>query len=260
MIISFTISTENKGETMKIKYCELSGIYDIPIKRFEPEGDATGFIVAVHGFGGDKESSAISLLAERMTTKGYAVIAFDFPAHGASKADDYFCAANCRLDLANVYKYACELYPEAENKAVFATSFGGYTTLLSLDTLPEDVKIVLRAPAVDMRATFEMQVPDGIDTLRKKGSAVMGFERKLNVPYSFYTELCENDISHTDLQREMLIIHGDKDADVLPEYINRFCEANPRAKLEVIKGADHRFKGEGELEKVVELAERYITE
>ena len=245
---------------MKIKYCELSGIYDIPIKRFEPEDDVTGFIVAAHGFAGDKESSAIALLAKQMTARGHAVIAFDFPAHGTSKADGYFCAANCRLDLENVYKYACGLYPEAKKKAVFATSFGGYITLLSLDTLPADVRIVLRAPAVDMRATFEMQVPDGIEAFRKKGSVVMGYERRLNVPYSFYTELCENDISHTDLQREMLIIHGDRDADVLPEYISRFCEANPRARLEIIKGADHRFKGDGELEKVVELAERYITE
>jgi len=243
---------------MKIKYCDLSRIYEIPIKCFEPEGDVTGFIVAVHGFGGDKESSAIKALAERMTAMGYAVIAFDFPGHGASKADEYFCAANCRLDLANVYEHACELYPEAEKKAVFATSFGGYITLLSLGTLPNDVRIVLRAPAVDMRAIFEKMLPFPLDKYKHDGFAEMGYERKLNVPYSFYTELCENGISHTDFQREMLIIYGDRDDVVLPEYITRFCEANPRARLEIIAGADHRFKGNGEIESVIRSAERYI--
>ena len=149
---------------MKTKYCVLSGIYDIPIKRFEPESGVTGFIVAAHGFGGDKESSAIAALAERMTGQGYAVIAFDLPGHGESRADEFFCAANCRLDLENVYKHACGLYPKAEKRAVFATSFGGYITLLSLDTLPGDVRTVLRAPEVDTGAhmgihTAEARLP-----------------------------------------------------------------------------------------------------
>ena len=243
---------------MKIKYYDLSGIYEIPIKRYEPEDAVTGFIVAVHGFGGDKESSAIEALAKRMTTRGFAVIAFDFPAHGASKADGYFCTANCRLDLMNVFEHACGLYPDADIKAVFATSFGGYITLLSLDALPADVRIILRAPAVDMRATFENMLPISLDKYKRAGSVEMGFERKVNVPYSFYTELCENEISQADMQREMLIIHGDRDDVVLPEYIKRFCEVNPKARLEVIEGADHRFKGAGELEEVIDHSSSYI--
>ena len=246
------------GESMKIKYCVLSGIYDIPIKRFEPESGVTGFTVAAHGFGGDKESSAIAALAERMTGRGYAVIAFDLPGHGESRADEFFCAANCRLDLENVYKHACGLYPKAEKRAVFATSFGGYITLLSLDTLHGDVRTVLRAPAVDMRSTFERMLPVSLDEYKRVGFSEMGFERKLNVPYEFYTELCENDISQKDMQREMLIIHGDRDDVVLPEHIGKFCGANPKAELEIIKGTDHRFKGEGEIERVVGLAERFI--
>ena len=247
-----------KEVSMKITYCELSGIYDIPLKRYEPEGKVTGFVVAVHGFGGDKESSAIKALAEQMTARGSAVIAFDLPGHGASKADEYFCAANCRLDLENVFEHARRLYPKAERKAVFATSFGGYITLLTLDTLPEDVRVVLRAPAVDMRATFERLLPCTTDEYKKAGTVEMGFERKLNVPYSFYDELCENDISQRPFDRDVLIIHGSKDDIVLPEYIRRFCDANPKAKLVVIKGADHRFKGESEIEKVITAASEYI--
>ena len=249
---------KNQGDKMNIEYYELSNIYDIPLKRYDPEDKVTGFIVAVHGFGGDKDSTAIEALAECMTARGYAVIAFDFPAHGASKADEYFCTANCRLDLENVFEHAQRLYPEAQNKAVFATSFGGYITLLSLDILPEDVRIVLRAPAVDMRATFKHLLPCTTDEYKKAGTVEMGFERKMNVPYSFYEELCENDISQCPFDRDMLIIHGSKDDIVLPEHIRRFCEANPKAKLEIIKGADHRFKGEGEIEKVITAASEYI--
>ena len=61
------------------------------------------------------------------------------------------------------------------------------------------------------------------------------------------------------MQRDMLIIHGDRDGIVLPEHIRRFCEVNPKARLEVIEGADHRFKGEGEIGRVINSAEKYIT-
>ena len=244
---------------MKIKYYELSEIYEIPLKHFLPEGAVTGFITAVHGLGGDKESSAIEALAERMTARGFAVTAFDLPAHGTSKADGYFCTANCCLDLTAVFEHACRLYPEAERKAIFATSFGGYVALNSMDALPADVRLVLRAPAVDMRATFERLLPVTLDEYKRAGFVKMGFERRFNVPYTFYSELCEKDISRTDMQREMLIIHGSKDDIVLPEHTARFCEANPKARLEIIEGAGHRFKGKGELERVVELAEEYMT-
>lgn len=244
---------------MRIKYEMIHGIYDIPLKIYDTD-NAVGYVIAVHGFGGDKESSAIESLAKRMTARSYAVIAFDFPAHGTSKADDYFCLSNSRFDLETVLRYAEGRYPDAGRKAIFATSFGGYVTLLSLDKLPADMRIVLRAPAVDMKASFEKMLPVTHDEYKKAGFVEMGFERKFNVPYSFYTELCENDISQTDMQRDILIIHGSQDNIVQPEYIQRFCKANPKAKLEVIEGADYRFKKKGELDMAVSMAEKYITE
>ena len=144
---------------MKIKFYDLSGIYNIPIKRFEPKSDVIGFIVAVHGFGGDKESSAIAALAERMTGQGYAVIAFDLPGHGGSRADEFFCAANCRLDLENVYKHACDLYPEAEKKAQRSISkplssiFPDYAYTLIHSLKVNDPRIIKRG-RFDREITF----------------------------------------------------------------------------------------------------------
>ena len=58
--------------------------YKIPIKEFKPN-KVEKVIIACHGFGGDKESSAIELLAQKLIEKNIMVIAFDFPAHGESK-------------------------------------------------------------------------------------------------------------------------------------------------------------------------------
>ena len=243
---------------MKIRYYSLCRRYDIPVKLFEPEGEVSGTVTAVHGFGGDMESAAVSALAERMTARGYAVVTFCLPGHGISRADEQFSAENCRLDLMYMFRYTCELYPAAERRAVFATSFGGYLTLLSLGEIPEETRLVLRAPAVDMRSTFENLLPMSISELKQLGTTE-GLDGRRTVSYSFYEELCKNDISSRCLDREMLILHGDKDDVVLPEHIRRFCKANPKARLEVITGADHRFKGEGEIPRVVTLAEGYIT-
>ncbi|MBQ7187323.1 MAG: alpha/beta hydrolase [Ruminococcus sp.] len=242
---------------MKIRYYSLCRRYDIPVKLFEPEGEVSGTVTAVHGFGGDMESAAVSALAERMTARGCAVVTFCLPGHGISRADEHFSAENCRLDLMYMFRYTRELYPAAVRRAVFATSFGGYLTLLSLGEIPEKTRLVLRAPAVDMRSTFENLLPISISELKQSGT-VAGPDGRRTVSYGFYEELCENDISCRCFDREMLILHGDRDDVVLPEHIHKFCRANPKARLAVIPGADHRFRGEGEIPRAVGLAEGYI--
>ena len=56
----------------------------------------------------------------------------------------------------------------------------------------------------------------------------------------------------------MLIIHGDRDDVVLPEDMKIFCKNNPSAMLEVIEGADHRFKGNDYLKQIIDIAEKCI--
>lgn len=242
---------------MNIIYTEIGNVYDIKLKIFEPEQSAKGCILAVHGLCGDMESSAVYALAERMTVHGLTVVTFNFPGHGTSEADSYFCLTNCRRDMLEVMGFAMQKYGSLH--AVFATSFGGYVTLLNLDDIPKTAKIILRAPAVNMKLSFESFIAD-INEFRKKGSHTMGFDRRLDVPYSFYQELEHNYILKTNFERQMLIIHGDCDEIVLPEDMKIFRSHNPLSELKVIEGADHRFKRPNELDKIIKIAEKYIME
>ena len=244
---------------MKTNYSEVTNVYTIKMKIFEPDEAANGYILALHGFCGDMESSVIKQLAKRMTAHGFAVVAFNFPGHGSSEADEFFSLHNCRRDMFEVMRYASEKYGVSAPTAIFATSFGGYVTLLNIDQIPLNSSIILRAPAVNMRRSFESFTED-IDAFRRKGWQKMGFDRKLKVPYSFYEELERSYILECDLDRDMLIIHGDEDNTVLPEDMQIFCKHNPEAILEVVKGADHRFKGNGHLKHIIDLTEKYITE
>ena len=245
---------------MKVKYSEIKNVYSIKIKTFEPEDKIKGYILALHGFCGDMESSVIKQLAKRMTPHGFAVVAFNFPGHGTSEADEYFSLYNCRKDMFEVINYVYKEYGFEYPTAIFATSFGGYVTLLNHDELPANIAYVLRAPAVNMKASFE-KFTDDMVAFKKKGWQEMGFDRKLKVSYRFYEELINNDIrddADLDLQGETLVIHGDKDDIVLPFDMQWFYWNHPLMKLEVIEGADHRFKGNDYLKQIIDLAEKHI--
>ena len=242
---------------MKTELCEIQNAYTIKVKRFEPDKKIGGYVLALHGFCGDMESSFIRQLAKRMCKHDLAVIAFNFPGHGSSDADIYFSLENCRKDMLDVIRYANRLYGVSAPEAVIGTSFGGYVTLLNMSYIPQYTDIVLRAPAVNMKFSFEKFIAD-MDSFKKRGWEEMGFERKIKVPYGFYNELEQNNILERDINREILIVHGDCDDVVLPENMWTFCGCNPLARLEVIGGADHRFKGKGQLEKVFDIIDNYL--
>lgn len=242
---------------MKTTLCDVQSAYIIKVKRYEPDKQAKGYILALHGFCGDMESSFIRKLGKLCTKQGIAVVAFNFPGHGTSDADDYFSLENCRKDMLAVIRYANSLYGVSSPMAICGTSFGGYITLLNLPRISSSTAIVLRAPAVNMKSSFEKIVAD-MGAFRKRSFEEMGFERKLIVPYSFYLELEKNFILEHDFDRDMLIVHGDCDDIVLPEDMQIFCRHNPCVKLEVVSGADHRFKGKGQLENTFRIIEDYL--
>ena len=241
---------------MVIRYFDID---ETPCKLFAPDADGVKLVVlAVHGFAGDKESSAIEALAERLCSDNAAVLCFDFPAHGAHPSDDLTLAA-CDKALLGAARYIQVRYPTAR-KAVFATSFGGYMTLRCLDGLSAvfgRFAPVLRAPAVKMARTFESLLGrDGLAQLEETGAIEVGFQRKIVVKRQFLDELRACDVCKT-YSMPMMVIHGDKD-DVVPlADIEDFLAKNPLATYVRIPGADHRFKGEGELDQVVRAAVGY---
>lgn len=142
----------------EIKYFTIQQTeYDVFCKLYLPtEIEPLSVVVGVHGFGGSKKSAANDALAERLTEQGSALLCFDFPAHGQSNAaDEMLRVDNCIRDLLAVCDWAGSQFPDAP-LSIFATSFGGYITLLALDKikqLPEH--LVLRTPAVRMTKLFK---------------------------------------------------------------------------------------------------------
>ena len=242
---------------------ESIGNYKIPIKEFIPK-KIEKVIIACHGFGGDKESSAIELLAQKLIKNNILVIAFDFPAHGESKASgEEFLVENCINDLLSIEKYIQKNYPQVPI-GIFATSFGAYVALLKINKYINNYfSIVLRAPAICMDEIFRNSIiRESTENFKQRGYTILGYEKKLIVSYKYYEELITNKLFEIyNKNEELLIIHGTED-DMAPisDSIRFIQNKNLKGKIEKIVGADHRMKKEGELETAINIAVKYIKE
>lgn len=238
---------------MTITHFDLNGPHHpIPCKAFLPQSAPSWVVLGVHGFAGDKDSSVLTALGEALTARGDALVCFDLPAHGTSTAPDHHLRPEvCKDDLCFLAEYVVKGWPEAR-RGLFATSFGALITLLCRDELGQ-FQPLLRAPAITMAQTFpEVILPCRVEEYERDGGAWCGFERQMFVPWAFYTDLLAAPIPAPD--RDTLVIHGTAD-DLIPfEAVADWTAHNPHLKLHPIPGADHRFKGEGELEAILTLA------
>ena len=234
------------------------GDLQIPVLTYEPEySNHSRVMIGVHGFGGDMRSSVIAAVAEEMGFYNTAAISFDFPAHGESPLDSRdFNLDTCQRSLLSVVDYAKERWPQATEFCVLASSFGAYIALLAIDGLREKLgrfKMVLRCPAVRMNKTFLKIARTDEKGLMKKGRIICGYDRKMELGYSFFEQLEYNN-AVADHDMPMLILQGDRDELIDLGDIEFFRLLNGKSRLVMIPGATHRFNHEGELDMIVDLA------
>ena len=231
--------------------------YGIPCELSIPDNPKM-IIVAMHGFCGDKESSCIKLLEERANKVGIGLIRFDWPGHGESETDGFnFRVENCLRDLESVVGYLKEHYLDAELVA-FATSFGGYITLLynyyHKDTFSH---IILRSPAIKMHEVVSNSILNSEirKELAEKGFFIYGFERKMEITSELLGDLERFDLLNLyegEKLENVSIIHGTED-DLVPFENSESFASQHGCQLNPVYGADHRYKKDGELEKVMEI-------
>ena len=119
--------------------------------------------------------------------------------------------------------------------------------------------LVLRAPAVSMPSVLLENVLKITDEQFKQERTVKcGFERLINLPYSFYEDLLQQEnLKNKAFSQPIMIIHGDCD-DIVPlKDVGDFAEGKD-ISLQIISGADHRFRNDGEIEKVITLTKQFL--
>lgn len=225
--------------------------FSIRCKLFVKDSDKntrtfSNVVLVTHGLGSSKETAGTVKFAEHLTSKykGYAVIAFDWPCHGAD-ARKKLSVPECLTYLTIVTQYARNEL-KAENLYIYSTSFGGYLTLRYLIEVGNPFrKIALRCPSTDMYRAMSNHITDDDRAKLKKGKEIqVGYERKMKMDQSFLDDLNAfkaTEHEYFDFADDMLILHGTEDAMVPIAESKAFAENNV-IEFIPIEGANHPFQ------------------
>ncbi len=234
------------------------GEFDLPMKVTEPNfGTVRRCILGIHGFCGHKDSLVLQSISEEMGMFGAATVCFDLPCHGESPMTERELSLdNCHAAILTAARWAAENYPDVP-KCIFATGFGAFLTVHCLDALRiilGDVRLVMQTPDFRMSESFLALKGLTEPQFRKMGRVTTGRpgDRKMEITYGFYEEL-RSAITYAEYDMPMLLIHGECDEAVPLEDVVRFRRINEQARLVIIPGADHQFRGAGQWDMVVDL-------
>lgn len=225
--------------------------YSVRCKLFCNDNDKTTrtfehVVIVTHGFGSNKETAGTLHFAKHLTSKykGYAVIAFDWPCHGAD-ARKKLTIEECLRYLTFVTTYAKETL-QATHIYNYSSSFGAYITLRYLIEVGNPfTKIALRCPAIHMYETMYHHIAPADHAKLKKGKEIqIGFERKMKIDHSFLDDLRQFDVmahEYFDYADTMLIIHGTKD-EMIPIADSKAFAENNVIEFIPVEGANHPFQ------------------
>lgn len=235
---------------------KLVKINDLSAKIYLPDTMPTEILIGIHGFFGDKESSVLVKLGNNLIENKIALVTFDLPCHGANDTSNLLKLSDCIQAIESVFDWVHKNYPNI-NVSIFATSFGGYLTLLYLSNHPTHLnKIILRAPAINMSHVLEeVLLPyQSLTAEDLKTPTNIGKEQFLLVNYAFIEELRNNNLHQTKpVDHFLYIIQGKQDNIVNPDDNARFFNKFYPNKHKIIyfENADHRFKKPGELDRII---------
>ena len=219
-----------------------------------PEGRVQRIVVGVHGIGGSSRDAIQNALAEEMSLFDSAVFRFDLPGHGQSPTDE-LTLAGCTASLTAVAREARRRFPEVEDLCIFASGFGAYVTLVSIDqllALPGRLKLVVQTPSVRMDLTILAMCGLTAETLWTMDSFTLRSPRPLKISYRFFEELVDHFAVNT-YPVPMLILHGEEDSFIRMADVRVLRDKNEQSKLVIIPGTSHRFLESGAWDMVVDL-------
>lgn len=225
------------------------------------DDNSTPGLVFLCGFGSDKEGSKALFLEEHAKKTGQSFVRFDYFGHGQSDGD--FKDGTIGRWAEDVLAVIDELTTGPQ--ILIGSSMGGWLMLLAALARKDRVAgLIGIAAAPDF--TKRLQWPK-LSPEQQKICMEQGF---VQVPsnyeddYIFTRALFEDGDQNLllegpiDLDIPITLLHGQQDADVPVEIsmdIARLVQSND-VVIELVKSADHRFSGGGELTRLAAAVDR----
>lgn len=219
-------------------------------------GEPMPAVIFSHSYGGTHSIGAP--YAQALAQKGFVIYCYDFrDGSSASRSDSSpldMSAFTEKADLEAVLSMIRSLdYVDRERIFLMGTSQGGMVSAMTGAAHPEEVRgMMLLYPAFCIPENARTQF-EALESVPEQVS----FFSWLTVGRRYVEDVWDYDV-YADVstyEKDVLILHGDRDGTVDLSYSQRAIEEYPAAELKVIEGAGHGFSGDN-----FDLAVSYLLE
>jgi len=238
----------------------------------QPDGEAVGTCVVMHGYGGTKEQAHIQVFANVFLRNGFAVFNFDATNSFGESDGEY---ENARLglhtgDLEDVVFWAQKQDWFRSPLALIGHSMGGYAVVRFAQNYPDNVAyLVPVAPVVSGKLITEAYLryrPEEFAQWKKDGVRVSKNASFPGVieksPWDVVVEWQNHDLlpNANKLTMPTLLITGSEDTICPPDHVGQLFDAMPdgNKEFEVIEGAPHTYRTQEDLNAIDELINDWL--
>ena len=221
-------------------------------------------IILCHGFSTSKDSYTNVRLEKILNEKRISTFRFDFFAHGESEGEfEDITVSEAVDDILNAIRFLKELgYSKI---GLVGSSFGGMASVIAASKTDDLFILALKSPvAGHLGKLVAREAKQEIETWKEKGFIYYTSSegRKIKLDYSFFED-AEKVKGHEAAQKIKiltLIVHGENDESVPVEQSKKLAGLIENSKLEIVKGADHRYSRPKDFEKMLDLISEFIIE
>jgi uncharacterized OsmC-like protein/alpha-beta hydrolase superfamily lysophospholipase len=238
---------------------ELSARLDMPV------GSPKAYALFAHCFTCTKDIFSANRIAQGLTTKGIAVLRFDFTGLGASEGD--FANTNFTSNVGDLIAAADHMRKNLEAPQILiGHSLGGAAVLVAAKNIPECLAVAtIGAPADPAHVAHNFK--NSIKEIKDKGEAeVQLVGRSFRIQKQFLDDIAAQNMNDAvqNLRKALLIFHAPLDQNVGIENAGILFQAAKHPKSFVsLDDADHLLTKKSDAIYVAEViaswAKRYIN-
>lgn len=219
-------------------------------------------IILCHGFSTSKNSHTYVRLQEILNSHEISTFRFDFFGHGESEGNfEDVTISEAVNDILNAIKFLKKLgYSKI---GLMGGSFGGLAGIMAASKTNDLFILALKSPVSDYEEKERVtKTKEELEEWKKKGYTyyISGEGKKLKLNYTFFEDLKNNNgyEAAKKIKIPTLIVHGDRDESVPIKQSKKTASLIENCKLEIIKGADHRYSKPRDFEKMLDLISKFI--
>lgn len=221
-------------------------------------------VILCHGFSSSKESKTNVRLEAILNQNRICTLRFDFFGHGES--DGRFEETTISKAVDDILSVIEFLNKSGYDKmGLVGSSFGGMASLIAASKTKDLIFLALKSPVSDCLSRIVVQFDEqAIQGWREKRfiSVTSPNGETLRLNYSFFDDAEKVDAyaSCEKIKIPTLIVHGDSDETVPLVQSQKASLLIENCRLEIIKGADHRYTRPEEFEKMLDLISGFVIE